>query len=105
MAHTPGPWHPGHLGSDSACQCRSVVSEGMLGSICQISVDNEKPVGEGGNDAPSRDEAIANMHLIAAAPEMLQALHLVGMSAGWQYMAFETRDIIRATIAKAEGRS
>lgn len=72
--HTPGPWHPGHLGSDGKCQCANVVDEGYAGGICTIHVGNGKPIGEGGNDAPPRDQAIANMHLIAAAPAMLEAL-------------------------------
>jgi len=41
--------------------------------------------------------------LIAAAPDMLQALHVVGMSAGWQYMTMETRALVDAAIAKAQG--
>jgi hypothetical protein len=44
-------------------------------------------------------------NLIAAAPDLLEALHLVGMSAGWQYLTMETRSVIEAAIAKAEGRS
>ncbi len=64
--YTPGPWHPGHLGSDSSCQCVHVVEECYAGGICTIHIGNGKPVGDGGNDAPPRDEAIANMRLIAA---------------------------------------
>jgi len=71
---TPGPWHPGHLGTDSKCQCANVVDEGYAGGICSIHVDNGKRIGEGGNGAPPKDEAVANMHLIAAAPEMHDAL-------------------------------
>ncbi len=68
--HTPGPWHVGCLGSDSTCQCSYVLSEWYMGAICTVHVDNGLPIGEGGNDAPARDQAIANMHLIAAAPIM-----------------------------------
>lgn len=71
---TPGPWHPGHFGGDGTCQCKSVVSEGYAGSVCTISVDNGLRIGEGGNDSPPRDEAIANMHLISSAPELLECL-------------------------------
>lgn len=74
VKHTPGPWHPGHLGSDSTCQCANVVDEGYAGGICTIHIGNGKPIGDGGNDAPPREQAIANMHLIAAAPDMLAAL-------------------------------
>lgn len=70
--HTPGPWHTGCLGSDSTCQCANVCDEGFAGGICTIHVGNGLPIGEGGNDAPPREQAIANMHLIATAPELLQ---------------------------------
>lgn len=71
---TPGPWHPGHLGSDSKCQCANVCDEGYAGGICTIHVDNGLPIIEGGNDAPPPEEAIANMHAIAAVPAMYAAL-------------------------------
>lgn len=70
---TPGPWHPGHLGSDGKCQCRYVVDEGYAGGICTIHLGNDLAIGEGGNDAPPLDQAIANMHLIAAAPDLLES--------------------------------
>lgn len=41
--------------------------------------------------------------LIAAAPELLEALHLVSKSLGWQDMPMETRAVVEAAIAKAEG--
>ncbi len=64
---TPGPWYPGHLGTDSTCQCRSIVDEGIyMGAIATVHVDNGLPVGEGGNDAPPAEEAAANMRFIAA---------------------------------------
>lgn len=73
---TPGPWHPGHLGDQSTkCECTHVVSEVYFGGICTVHVDNGKWVSDGGNDAPPRGEAIANMHLIAAAPDLYDAAH------------------------------
>lgn len=71
---TPGPWYPGHLGSDGKCQCRSVFDEGHAGGICLVEVDNGKPISEGGNDAPPLEEAIANMHLIGQAPSLYAKL-------------------------------
>jgi hypothetical protein len=107
VKHTPGPWYPGHLGSESKCQCTSVVSEAYFGSICQVSTNNGKTVSEGGNDAPPKNEAIANMHLIAASPDMLQALkscaHVMHVSNPLLYA--NTVAAARAAIAKAEGRS
>lgn len=72
---TSGPWYPGHLGDDShPCNCRSVVSEGYAGGICSVNVGNGLPVGEGGNDAPPLEQAVANMHAIAAVPLMFHAI-------------------------------
>lgn len=71
---TPGPWHPGHLGSDHPCQCANVCDEGYAGGICTIHIGNGLPIGEGGNDAPPREEAIANMHAISAVPLMFHAI-------------------------------
>lgn len=78
-----GPWHAGHLGSDSTCQCQYVVSEGYFGAIAAVHVNNGiASIADGGNDAPPREEAIANMHLIAAAPEMYAALRAVYFARG-----------------------
>lgn len=71
---TKGPWIAGHLGSDSKCQCQSILAEGYMGCIATVEVDNGRPVSDGGNDAPPLEEAVANMHLIAAAPELYEAL-------------------------------
>jgi hypothetical protein len=107
VKHTPGPWYPGHLGSASTCQCTSVVADGYFGSICQVSTNNGKAVGDGGNDAPPRDEAIANMHLIAAAPDLLGALK--DFVSGYPEDVHYDKDSLvgrgRAAINKAEGRS
>ena len=47
----------------------------------------------------------ADTRLIAAAPELLEALKMAAESAGFQYMTYETRQVIEAAIAKAEGGS
>lgn len=39
------------------------------------------------------------------ATELLSALQLVRMSAGWQVLSAESRQVIDAALAKAEGRS
>jgi len=43
--------------------------------------------------------------LIAAAPELYEALAKAGNSAGFQYMTSETRDMINAALAKARGEA
>lgn len=108
--HTPGPWYPGHLGSESSCQCRSIVDDGQyVGAIATVNVGNGLPIGEGGNDAPPVSEATANMHLIAAAPELLEALKRMlpeqNMMEEHLRPDFITCEVARAAIAKAEGHS
>ena len=67
---TRGPWYEPHLSDDSiGCNCGYVLDEAHCGSICEIDVDNGKPIGEGGNDAPCIEEAKANGKFIAHARE------------------------------------
>lgn len=73
---TPGPWSAtNHFADDTTpCNCAYVLCDGYAGSICDISVGNGLPIGEGGNDSPPREEAAANARLIASAPDLLEAL-------------------------------
>jgi hypothetical protein len=67
IAATRGEWHAGHLADDDCeCNCDYVLSENYMGSVCTISVGNELPISEGGNDSPPLEEAKANMRFIAA---------------------------------------
>ena len=45
-----------------------------MGGICRVEFDNGLPISEGGNDAPDLEQAKANARLIAAAPDLLEAL-------------------------------
>ena len=75
--HTKGPWWPGCFvkkGGPDACHCRSILSGGWAGEIAQIGLWNGiQLIQDGNNDCPPLDEAIANAHLIASAPELLEA--------------------------------
>jgi hypothetical protein len=74
---TPGPWYPGHLADDSSsCNCTSILAEnGLMGSIAQVTVDNGLPVGEGGNDGPSFEEAKHNLrHMALMSPDNIRRL-------------------------------
>ena len=75
VKHTPGPWYAPHFADDTCtCNCRSVVSECYAGAICTVEFDNGLRIEDGGNDAPPLDQAKANARLIAAAPDLLEAL-------------------------------
>lgn len=76
-AHTPGPWSVPHFADDDVkCNCAYVLSEGYAGAVADVRIGNGRPIGDGGNDCPPLEEAKANAHLIAAAPEMFEALTL-----------------------------
>nr|OAP95151.1 hypothetical protein A4U53_18185 [Rhizobium leguminosarum] len=89
--HTPGPWKfkTDHLKGDCG-----IHAEGT--GIFAEAFTDIRHAGEG-----NRTEALANARLIAAAPDLLDALKGLLSSPtheGWQGEA-------RAAIAKAEGRS
>lgn len=78
--HSAGPWNIGHLGDDTIdCECAYIFSEdSYMGGIATIHVDNGiSSISEGGNDCPPREEAIANMHLIGTAPDLLDSVDMV----------------------------
>lgn len=76
LAATQGEWYPGCFTEpEGSCQCRYVFSPGYMGSIAEISVSNNLPISEGGNDSPPEDEARANLIYIATFdPETVLAL-------------------------------
>ena len=87
--HTPGPWRVTKRHVVGPVISSDDQSNGMVAGVCDVYGDNRN------QDA----------RLIAAAPDLLEALHVVGMSAGWQYLTMETRALVEAAMAKAEGRS
>ena len=107
-AHTPGPWIY-YTGTQSIGG--QFVTKGRSTSVCVLS----GPRSWGGGSL--RDaERVANAHLIAAAPDMLVALKaahqfIQKVARAWVHMpgadtvdAAATPDLVRAAIAKAEGR-
>lgn len=70
--HTAGPWSIPHFATDCACNCAYVVSENQhgMGAIATVHHSEEA---DGEHNEPM-DVAIANARLIAAAPDMLEAL-------------------------------
>ncbi len=94
--HTPGPWHLcQHLKSmecDAACPCgyRGVVfgpDRDTAFAICQPGHELPRREEEWGSEPPRypRDVELANMRLVAASPDLLDAL-------------IEAQDIIRSCV-------
>jgi hypothetical protein len=65
VKHTPGPWMACH---DGKCPCGSISTNDL--AIATLCGDNE----EGAPYVKGEDERMANAKLIAAAPELLEAL-------------------------------
>jgi hypothetical protein len=111
--HTPGPWSVPHYASGhGVCTCGYVFAYDL--TVAEVY--------RGGRtrDEPAPDEAKANAHMIAAAPDMLAAL-LKLAEAAEAYMKYHADKFYseceaqptglwpfirtaRAAIAKAEGR-
>lgn len=82
--HTPGPWHEGSH--------RSIESQ--IGTICEV------------YSHMGIAEADANQKLIAAAPELLDALEtLVRYAQGGDMPSMQAMNRARAAIANAGGRN
>ena len=108
---TPGPWH--YSGEIRPCgyevkhplycgEVRADESDRYLGSVCEIQSAAHV-------DGISNEQAEANARLIAAAPELLEALELARSElAGLPHsLGYEFTHIsqIDAVIAKARGES
>lgn len=73
--HTAGEWSPGHLGrEDMKCQCQYIFGGDYLGAIGEVYIDNGiRGLENGENDCPPKKEAVANLHLMAASSDLLDA--------------------------------
>lgn len=86
--HTPGPW-----GFDSFALREEIRAENnpLIATVCSVHCD-------------SPEEMRANAHLIAAAPEILEALEMMlEMSEMSGFGKAAAEDVARAAIAKAKG--
>lgn len=84
--HTPGPWKANKWAPGWS------VSAPLHGlTVCML---------------PERDNSDANARLIAAAPDLLAALHIAleSMDAIHVPQEWDTRSVIRAAIARARGQ-
>jgi hypothetical protein len=109
--HTPGPW--AYIASN-ANHGPYVTNDWGAGDICDcyaMSNPSALAVCNGGDSKPihfQHDEADANARLIAASPDLLEALKglfRAGQKQGWDHHYEHEMSAARAAIAKAEGRS
>ena len=92
--HTPGPWHYGGHTNIYAYYQRELLHSRVVACVPAAEVDGGKK------------ERQANARLIAAAPDLLDALNRVMQE--WnerKHLTLATRQAIDAAISKAEGRS
>ena len=73
---TPGPWSVPHFADDDTqCNCGYVLAEyGGMGAIATVHVCKEMRGDWGDDEGPDAVSARANAHLIAAAPDLYEAL-------------------------------
>ena len=94
--HTKGPWRIGTPGPNG---CFTIgTNNGLMTAMIAHSV----------NYPNQKEEAIANANLIAAAPDMLEALEFFiknwkGSETDWFTQCYEVERLIEAAIAKAKG--
>ena len=72
---TPGSWSVPHFAEpDAGCSCKYVLTDHLLGAVASVhcSGDDDDVLIHGDN--PRFAEAVANAHLIAAAPALYGAL-------------------------------
>lgn len=100
--HTPGPWH---IYNDSQVEHVGIEAENV--SIVIFGADDD----DAGIRGRNTEEAIANAHLIAAAPELLEALENIKHSVAqaiktrndWHREFLLIRNLADSAIAKAKG--
>ncbi len=96
--HTPGPWK---VDCKSDNECPGVGTADGCFSIVVIGFkDDERD--DCGVDGDTREQELANAHLIASAPDLLAALKKAVERQGFTNAELITA---RAAIAKAEGRA
>ena len=88
---TPGPWFRDNSRAIGPKSTEDDQSYGMIIPVGWVEFD------------PDIEVQVANANLIAAAPELLEALQMI--MTGDFYMPKESADAARAAIAKALGES
>lgn len=110
--HTPGPWSLPHFAQpDVNCECEYVLTDHLMGAVATVHCSGAGNDWKSHGDNPRFVEAVANARLIAAAPDMLDALEAAlpvvefAISYYGSSEAIDALALVRQAIAKAEGRS
>lgn len=112
MSHTPGPWKVGEKNCRVICEINSEPFVSMAEDVCILTADDHQVLGssEWLNVEPD------NLRLIAAAPELLDALKAllvmmdreqprkIDAALSWRANDEHARALAASAIAKAEGR-
>lgn len=94
-SHTPGPWVLG--------ECRRMTVGGFGFPVADK--DGNTPAFVASWRDNAAEEGSANARLIAAAPDMLAALKAAERWMSGEGIATDALDMVRAAIARAEGRT
>jgi hypothetical protein len=98
--HTPGPWT---LFQDQSVRHYAGIEAGKL-SIVSIGYPDElNPIDDSGVHGNTEDEALANAYLIAAAPDLLEALE--NLENDDNSIPYHAWDMVQSAIAKAKGET
>jgi hypothetical protein len=73
---TPGPWSVPHFAKTNVkCECGYVLVDSLMGSVATVNSSCGGDWRQHGDD-PSKEQCVANANLIAAAPDLFEALQL-----------------------------
>lgn len=101
--HTPGPWRVTEEDGDGKCQYRSIAKTWVIDSQ-ERHLMAFLQAWKGEEDLSIFDEVRANAHLIAAAPELLEALEHITQTPEYKYLYPGTTSLIEKAISKAKGQ-
>lgn len=102
-AHTSGPWSVGDVDWQVEGFTYQDVHAGEYGNQSYRSVAHVQAAWDGEHAEEMTAEDFANARLIAAAPELLEALATFLAEADAGHVTFEADRAARAAIAKARG--
>lgn len=111
LKFTSGPWSLPHFAEpDTNCACEYVLCDHLMGAVASVHCTGEGDDWQKGGDNPRFEQAVANAHLISAAPDLLEALMeaqeiLAVFNGDGEPEPGSTAFKMRAAIAKATGQA